>query len=599
MRNNNSKKSRWLWLFCVVLIVHTTRAFLVARQRHQQLRVLHPCLSAAQLNDDDSAYERYRKRQLRKKRTSKRKQKRRTLTAILSPVDSIPLSELLKELDQLQIRYAPDASRRDLEALWNAHQQQQQHDEDEEPIQQQQQKQHEENFRIHERENNDYSDDDRQDEQIIKIPSQQDTSQTRLHKPSSLFGTNQHSKQQRRWQRVIRKALSNDLPQTVKQSLKQRAKGTIRRTARTFKHMKEEWDQVWQVDDQIIRNVDYQYLRRDDPIDVKAVPLVEHQHKQNHVDKVVEAERSELEIIPQQSSMNASMKMTLQPQPSRRQRRPKPRSSPSFPTELKSASSFERPKHQKRRIYNPYNNYSPDMDSIDRIGQFLADSVDQLFWGQYDPNNEPSQQEERKQKRHRHQRPADPKTRTSSRPQQHWKDRLEERFDSMMGIHKDGEVYNRWLQEEEEAGDEHAPNKSPRRKRNTDKPFWEEESSLMALLFGRTKGGQQLSWEKVLAPRGQGSLVTIFRSVTQTTLILASYVFRWASVRGAIPQPVVVLGVSAAGLCVRQHRLRAMLLALILLRTVGELVHGGLYGQDGWEDGVTDELEPEDGTASS
>jgi hypothetical protein len=272
--------------------------------------------------------------------------------------------------------------------------------------------------------------------------------------------------------------------------------------------------------------------------------------------------------------------------PNYRPKRPRPTS------DLKNAST----RNQKRRIYNPYNiqNSSPEnMDSVDRIGQFLADTVDQFFWGKYDDDDDDDDDDDVKEDDDGNRQPPPPPrkrqrpskqthnntTQRFSRPQ-HWKDRLEERFDSIMGIHEDGEVYNRWFQYAQQE-EENVPRKRPVKK----KPFWEEEGSLVALLLGRTKDGQRLSWKKALTPRGgDGSLVTIFRTVLQATLVLASYAFRWASVRGAIPQPVVVLGVSAAGLCVRQHRVRAMLLALILFRTVGELVHGGLYGQDGWED---------------
>ncbi|GAX14825.1 hypothetical protein FisN_29Lh031 [Fistulifera solaris] len=377
------------------------------------------------------------------------------------------------------------------------------------------------------------------------------TTNTRL---SSLFGTRPPT--HRRFMTLVR--VSHALKQTAQRSWQRSMKRIIRRQAVK--------------DEDSIQDVDYHYVRRD-PIDIM-VPMEEDNRTFDYarIPKV----RPKPERVRQLGYPSQCNSMTNTSVPTLPQYRPK-RSRPA--SELKSAST------RKRRIYNPYNKYDnnkpfEDMDSVDRIGQFLADTVDQFFWGKYDIDD--VKQDAKRPPPRKRQRPAKQaynKTAQSFSRPQHWKDRLEERFDSIMGIHEDGNVYNRWFQNEQEK------EIIPRKRSVNKKPFWEEEGSLIALLLGRTKDGERLSWEKALAPRGgDGSLVTIFRTVLQTTFVLASYGFRWASVRGAIPQPVVVLGVSAAGLCVRQHRIRSMLLALILFRTVGELVHGGLYGQDGWED---------------
>ncbi len=389
----------------------------------------------------------------------------------------------------------------------------------------------------------------------VNVSEQYDAGTTK-RPSSSLFGTRTPTS---RWKRVLQttRAMAR-VPHALKQTAlwERSMKRIIRR------HAVQE--------DSIIQDVDYHYVRRD-PIDVS----IEAKNRTFENARYPQR-RPEPSIVRQLASHENSMTNASVPTiPQYRPKRPRPTS------ELKSAST----RSEKRRIYNPYNNNNKaeEMDSVDRIGQFLANTVDQFFWGQYDNDDdtvngdEPATRQPPPPPRKRPSKQTySQKTRSSSR---HWKDRLEERFDSIMGIHEDGEVYNRWFQYEQQ--EENVPRKRPARK----KPFWEEEGSLIALLLGRSKNGERLSWEKALTPRGgDGSLVTIFRTVLQTTLVFASYAFRWASVRGAIPQPVVVLGVSAAGLCVRHHRIRAMVLALILFRTVGELVHGGLYGQDGWED---------------
>jgi hypothetical protein len=61
-------------------------------------------------------------------------------------------------------------------------------------------------------------------------------------------------------------------------------------------------------------------------------------------------------------------------------------------------------------------------------------------------------------------------------------------------------------------------------------------------------------------------------------------------VRGAIPQPIVVIGVISGFISARPgYRLRTVLIALISLRTVGELIHGYAYGDSDWEEAGKDE----------
>lgn len=56
-----------------------------------------------------------------------------------------------------------------------------------------------------------------------------------------------------------------------------------------------------------------------------------------------------------------------------------------------------------------------------------------------------------------------------------------------------------------------------------------------------------------------------------------------------MPQPIVVMGVTSAFLCARpRKRLWAVSLSLIAMRTVGELIHGYVYGDEDWEDSPED-----------
>jgi hypothetical protein len=122
------------------------------------------------------------------------------------------------------------------------------------------------------------------------------------------------------------------------------------------------------------------------------------------------------------------------------------------------------------------------------------------------------------------------------------------------------------------------------RRRKYDKPIWEEEGNLISLLFGRSSSGGSLLFERLL-DHNSGSLLNFFESVLRSFLLVASYLSRWATVRGAIPQPLVVFGLISAGICARpRRRLRTIAITLLGLRTAGELVHGYVFGEQGWED---------------
>jgi len=86
-------------------------------------------------------------------------------------------------------------------------------------------------------------------------------------------------------------------------------------------------------------------------------------------------------------------------------------------------------------------------------------------------------------------------------------------------------------------------------------------------------------------------VTTFFNSALKSILLVSTYICRWASVRGAIPQPIVVIGTVSAFLTAQpRYRLRTVLVALVAFRTVGELIHGYAYGDaDGWEEDYVEE----------
>ncbi len=73
-------------------------------------------------------------------------------------------------------------------------------------------------------------------------------------------------------------------------------------------------------------------------------------------------------------------------------------------------------------------------------------------------------------------------------------------------------------------------------------------------------------------------------------VLVASALGRWASVRGALPQPLVAVGVISAGLSARpSYRVQSIIITLVLLRTLGELIHG--YGDANAQDDFYDDDE--------
>lgn len=255
----------------------------------------------------------------------------------------------------------------------------------------------------------------------------------------------------------------------------------------------------------------------------------------------------------------------------------------------------------RKRVYSPYGanpeiknpgaEAEDDRDVVDRVVDFLADTADKFMWGKFDEQLgskqwNASSSPSKPRSRPRHQR-------------RHWKDRLEEQLDSVLGLHEDGGFYNKWAaREEKEKREENgndafsvAQGRQPKKERKAlyDKPIWEEEGNLISLLFGRTRSGRNLLFDNRLGFES-GSVLLLFRAALKSFLLVGSYLCRWASTQGALPQPVVVMGVTAAAVCSRpRQRMMAIVVTLLLLRTVGELLHGYAYGPEGWEDESDDE----------
>ena len=81
------------------------------------------------------------------------------------------------------------------------------------------------------------------------------------------------------------------------------------------------------------------------------------------------------------------------------------------------------------------------------------------------------------------------------------------------------------------------------------------------------------------------TLTSLFRMAYKTSLLSFSYVSRWASLRGTLPQPMVVFFLATAALTApRRRKIIAVALTLICLRTVAEAMHGYVYGDEDWED---------------
>jgi hypothetical protein len=396
--------------------------------------------------------------------------------------------------------------------------------------------------------------------------------------------------------RILRKG-----HRTLKQSLKNGLPTVVDRAVRTGRLVSRELANFAAVDETGVLDVDYEYLHKEEIRPTKN--YVATTRAKAHDGEAIknQPQAKSLPTIYVDSPSVSINRLPLFHPTDRKLLLPAPirgEASTGFKT------NYKRPRRHRpngvvpeRPIYSPYHKSERvHGDALNRLGGFLVDTADWILWGAYDSKYMYDTNDSVDEMARREDSKADG---GETEIKKHWKDRVEERLDSMMGIHEDGELYNRWVNLEEldrknEGGFDPvsvAQGRQPKRsgvyrgrkKTKYEKAIWEEEGNLISLLFGRTKGGDNLLFDKLL-DQDSGSVLNMIKSVSSALLLVTSYLCRWASVRGALPQPIVVLGLGAAALCAPpRRRFRALMIALVLLRTGGELVHGYLNGDDGWE----------------
>ena len=521
------------------------------------------------------------------------------------------LPELLKCLDDNDIRYEPRTTRPELELLWSQHLQRIANKQ-EEPV-------------------------------LLKQSVEENQASARGIPPSDPFelksdamsdsrsGTERRLHRRQARQESLRRtnvplSPSLDIPESVQQTA-----DFVTSKARKVSRRARDW---WTVDDQGIRNAAFTYVSKIEPtqekkpiIEVEAQPIPRRDQSASVVDdraiwtdSKYERSRSRYHVRTASESARPTPKRpsgtTSSP------RRPVSRSQAASQSNLWSTRATRtsrsgemsglalrrsiRPSPQTktsretaRRIYSPYadqagfvGDHDDNRDALDRFGEYVADIADRLMWGKYDEGSNQIVSKNVTSHTEKHKR-----RRTHSR---HWKDRLEERFDYMLGIHENGKYYDSWLSEEKRREREvegsdafsYVRGRSPIRKRKYNRPLWEEEGTLWTLLFGRAAPGKKLQFREAVDGE-PGQILGVMQMIFRTGLVGAGYACRWASVRGTIPQPYVVMAVSTVAICARKNRLRAILLVLLGLRTFGELVHGYVLGDEGWEESFEDDDQEE------
>ena len=290
----------------------------------------------------------------------------------------------------------------------------------------------------------------------------------------------------------------------------------------------------------------------------------------------------------------------------------------------------------ERKVYSVWDAAPEDGDVLDRIGSQVAEAADQFLWGDVagggtgggtGAGGSPAEVAGDGRRRGRR-RPGDGSGAPSASPaeeadggRRHWRDRMADRLDSAMGVHEQGSYYKKWkdrieVEVESKVGtdpedwvmarhanqrrmgltpaerEERARARRSLRKRSRGGggvgALLAQDSNLMSVLLGRTPvgglGGKDLMEHRFGKPLGTNALSTILRMSLQTALALFTNTCRWASVRGSLPQPVVVFFVSAAYVVPKRRRLLSAGLAVLALRTVAEALHGYIYGDEDWED---------------
>jgi len=411
-------------------------------------------------------------------------------------------------------------------------------------------------------------------------------------------------------QRVVRKS------RVSVGGVAQRAARKAVRNVKSAARYVNEWVDVGDDDEEVIRTVPYSYVKR--TIDVQAVP-VESEATSSQTRRIrrprYDPSVYDSKKWSEYASTERNPRQTRQPRPPRttavhsndgdrinRGSQPRVRKEASFASEatpVDSNNTFilppydeddefveqeprnrERHESKERKIYSPFPNTEEDM--LDRLGSFLGDATEELLWGTDDDVGEVHSNTTQ-----------DTKTSFQGKSRsKHWKDRMEERFDRLLGIHNinddDPTFYQRW-QRLEDAENERVG--SSGRWRNTavkydsNKPIW-QQASLSTLFTGRTPDGDSLDaideWDR----RQNGSLLRVLSISSKVVLLAASYLCRWTSVRGALPQPIVAFSIGTA-LVSSRKRLRALVVTVLVLRAIGEFMQGSVYDR---EEDVNDDM---------
>jgi hypothetical protein len=448
----------------------------------------------------------------------------------VSSSSSIPLSDLLEKLNILGIRYSPTATRRELLIL------------------------------LEESARNETS--SVMDQTLLRSQRRR-MRRARLEQQSSPSSSS-----------VLGYLLASPIPK--------RATKSVAKAVHKAKILSRKANDYLFTDDDGVRDVAFEYVKRDATATSRLKRAQEARAK-----NIAETSAEALERKPGRPRAVQRVSQSLYVNATKQSRLPpaKPLEPSRRITEEQPASARNRSRRRSpsdssgKRIYSPYGADSvPYKDSFDRFGDFLADSADRVMWGSFDAENITAHDA------------------THTRKPRHWKDRLEERFDYMLGIHNDGKYYNSWTNKVEADQKKQRGNDSlsvargrrskrrgmPGGKKASDKAIWEQDN-LISLLFGQSSSGRSNLFDKILSYNG--SVLNLFSAVFKSGVIIASYLCRWASCRGALPQPIVVVGMSTAVICARpRYRFKIVAMTLIVMRAVGELLHGYVYGDEGWED---------------
>ena len=280
---------------------------------------------------------------------------------------------------------------------------------------------------------------------------------------------------------------------------------------------------------------------------------------------------------------------------------------------------------ENRKIYSVYgpSDESAEGDIIDEFGNKIADAAENFLWRE-DDGKKPEQYSRReanarRRKKRRSNRDAadleddEGPYEHDLQQKRHWRDRLADRLDAAMGVHEQGSYYQEWAdrieyEEDTKTGEDpedwvmarhknqrrmgltpeerRARGAKPKRRGGVDKYFWTRDGNVMSALLGRSRSGNRAVVDELFSqPLGANVITTLIRSGFQLSLALFTNTCRWASVRGSLPQPIVVFftGTSLV-LAPKGKRFVTTAVTLFVLRALAEALHGYIYGPDGWED---------------